>query len=177
MHKATVNTFHHSFLKHSLPLDFIGFFGSSSSANYVRFLSGDKKVIISRNFRFKDKNTNNKLQCAVMVSIMKTKCTEDTEICLSKFRGFMEVAMFQLEPQSYRKRVGKWRKIFQAKGLYMQSHGVLRKIIFNNYFFSILSLNMYVLVTNSPPHQRNCLTFSIFKGQKLEKIYLYGICS
>lgn len=100
-----------------------------------------------------------------MVSIMKTKCTKDTEICLSKFRGFMEVAIFQLELQTYRKEVGEWRKIFQAKGLHMQSYGVLRRIIFNNYFFSILSLNIYVSVTNSPRLKGIVLLFLSLKGK------------
>lgn len=55
-----------------------------------------------------------------MVSAMKirTKCTEDTKICLAKFRGFMHLA----------KQAGRWREMFQARGLYVQSPGVLGRI-------------------------------------------------
>lgn len=79
---------------------------------------------------------------------MESKCTEDTKIYLSKFRGFMKVAMFQPELQTSKKQVGKWRKIFQAKRFAHAKPWSPEKNY--NDFFSILFLNMHVSVTNPP---------------------------
>lgn len=97
-----------------------------------------------------------------MVSIMESKCTEDTTICLSKFRGCMKVAMFQLDLQTSRKQVGKWRKIFQAKRFAHAKPWSPEKNY--NYFFSILFLNTYVSVTNPPPNG-TVLLFLPLKGK------------
>lgn len=109
-----------------------------------------------------------------MVSIMKTRtqCNEDTKICLDKFRCFIEMITSQLELQTCRKQVGECEKIFQAKDLHMQSQFPEKNY---NDFFSILFVNIYVWV--SIPLQWHCLNLSIFRGKRLQKIYLHVIHS
>lgn len=52
----------------------------------------------------------------MMVSVMniRTKCTEDTKICLAKVSGCTSLAILEL--QTYGNQAGNWREAFQARG-------------------------------------------------------------
>ena len=97
----------------------------------------------------------------MMVSVMKirTKCTEDTKICLATFSGFMSLAT--LEMQTYGTRQANEEKCSRQE---VSTCKVMESREELDNFFPILFLNIHVWVTPRPsPPNWDCLALALQK--------------
>lgn len=141
LHKATCKTIHHA-LTYSTPLNSTGFprlSGGSSSGSCVRFwaISGNTRLTVSRNFQFNDKNTN---YYDMMVSVINRDAVHwghwnlPGQVQRRQGHGSVSVRLEGTQETGVEKS---GEKIFQAKGLHMQSHAVPRRNSFLILFLSI----------------------------------------
>lgn len=149
LHKATCKTIHHA-LTYSTPLNSTGFprlSGGSSSGSCVRFwaISGNTRLTVSRNFQFKDKNTN---YYDMMVSVINRDAVHwghwnlPGQVQRRQGHGSVSVRLEGTQETGVEKS---GEKIFQAKGMHMQSHAVPRR---NSFLILFLSIRIWAAPCN-----------------------------